>query len=373
MKLNQMPIGSIVTIRKSSRYYGRHPWVNPAGVEGVLLKNDERNHGYRVRWLHSDRTNAYSREDLKYWKGPRNYGQIVPNPVKPKPVPPPKPLEQEEIPGLIEQAVKELKATNQIQTARYAFIYEDRKIEVATNTACHATVMSLPLHNRGKLVSLVTCINRGKEDKRDLDTLAYYDWLINRSPWAEGFSHKGCVKELVEKTRYVSCNVSAPANLFQGGLVATRQPWEHPGVVRVFNLLVGKGVEENTAFLLGSLFSVKADGNLTPVLHPSGHFPIDVSSMTREDCVRFINNNPHILKGPYKGDAEVKRVHGMFGSLPWDETSNLKKYMKEIGKKAGAKKGVDTTNPFAAAKKTTTDCVSVEDLANYVNTQGIFV
>lgn len=358
MNLNPMPIGARVTIRQSSEYYGIHPEINPANEVGIVeeIREGER---YIVRWVHSDMTNGYDRIDLKYWRG-----QV------PKKEPEPA-INPDNIPALIEKAIADCKKQHQNVTARYAFVYNNGSVVVSGNTACHNSVMSMGGGEKTTVVSIVTCIN-GNTSQNSLteeQSLKFYDWLLNRSPYAEAFVSKDANKTFKED-RYAVMNVSSPANMLQGALVTSRQPWEHWNVVRVFCKLVDKGIDENTAYLFGSMFRESTDKSLTVSLQSGGHFNLDIVNMSVKDCLAFVENKPHVLTNPFNKGGECMCVHDMFCK---EGKSEVGRYARDLVKKAGAKKGFLQTNPFAAAKRTDTKEVDYDDLASYVKTNGVFV
>lgn len=359
MALNPMPVGARVTIRPSSRYYGRNPDRNPANEVGVVEGNDCHGMPYRVRWLHSGIRNGYNREDLKYWRGraPKR---------KPEPA-----VDPADLQGLIDKAISDCKKESQNVTARYAFIYNNGKIVVSQNTACHHSVMSLGRDDKLKTQSIVTCINGPKAQDAHLtkeESVQFYDWLLNRSPYANAFVSKDA-DESFNKHKYAVMNVSAPANMLQGALITTRQPWEHHNVVKVFCKLVDRGVDENTAYILGSLFRESTGDSLTYGMQMAGHFNLDLAVMKVADCISFVRNTPYKLTKPFNEGGEPMAVHDMFIGKGKDSARN---YAKKLVGLAGAKKGTLQTNPFAAAKRVETESVSYDDLASYVKTNGVF-
>ncbi len=362
MKLNPMPIGARVTIRPSSEYYGINTESNPADEVGVVEQNGEE-HDYLVRWLHSDRTNYYRRSDLKYWRGKVEQPKV-------------EKIDEEKLQALIPKAIGECKKKSQNVTARYAFIYQNGQIKVNGNTACHATVMGIGSPEKKKIASIVTCINRGRDDCNEGVAIGYYDWLLNRSPYASAFVTKDA-RKAHKKDRYVVMDVSVPANLLQGALVATRQTWEHNPVCYTQHKLTQLGVNESVAHLLGCLLrpTRSSPSNLTLSVQGSGHFHIDVHYMSLEDCIRFTSNKPENLEKPYNQGGSVVGVHKMFLSKDWMKRDNfsLSKYARQVANKAGAEGEKATTNPFAAAKRKETETVSAEKLAEYVIAEGIFL
>lgn len=376
MNLRPIAVGRYVTIRVSSEYYGRDDDVNPAGECGIVeMSADGGGHSHRVRWLHNGKTNIYRRLDLKYW-----VGEVPPHKVRvarPKPEPQ-KELDEGGINKAVVEAIEKCKNEGQNVTARYAFVYKTGKTEVCKNTACHHTVLDREGEAAKKFATIVTMIGGHNGQKNNLteeENLFYYDWLLNRSPWALAFTTKDTA-EAYKQTRYVRMNLAAPGNMVQGALIATRQPWEHHHVIKTFKLLADKGVPENTAFLLGCMFRQVEKDVLTPSFQGGGHFPIEINYMRKIDCLSFINNTPPMLNEAYNEGGPARGVHDMFVhrdiKRERDEVS-MTDYARQVAKKAGAAKGKLVTNPFAAAKKVESRNVEVDDLVNYVLTQGIFV
>ncbi len=176
---------------------------------------------------------------------------------------------------------------------------------------------------------------------------------------------------------YKLMDVSVPANLLQGALVATRQTWEHNHVCYTQHKLTQLGVNDSVAHLLGCLLrpTRSSSTSLTLSVQGGGHFHIDVCDMSLEDCIRFTSNKPKGLEKPYNQGGDVIGVHKMFSSRTWRDRDkfSLSKYVKEVSNKAGVDKEKATTNPFAAAKRKETETVSAEKLAKYVIAEGIFL
>ena len=228
--MNDIPVGTIVGIRKDSEFYGNNPYSNPAEVPGEVIEcNLGRGLNYQVRWLHSGRVNIYARKDLRYWRGAYEHFRGRGLEAAPKP---PKANSREEA---IEQAKAAILKSERDVTARYAFVYTDFSYRVSQNTACHHSVLSLDREEAKEVSAIVTCINRGT--KRDIEscpldaTLWFYNWLLNDSPWADAFEEKDA--EAAYKAGVVVCTTNVPGNILQAALVASRQVWEHPRVVRV--------------------------------------------------------------------------------------------------------------------------------------------
>lgn len=368
---NSIPVGTIVSIRKGSRYYGQDEGINPADVPGVVVEGNEgRGLVYQVKWLHTEMTNSYSREDLRYWKGAYEHfrgvgvggeelGAADPRPVKPKA--PPKPKNRSEA---IEAARKALhKSDKSHATARYAFVYANHSHLVNKNTACHSQVLNMDGEDKKKVVAIVTVVNRGGDQDRisDEKAIAYYDWLFKRSPWAIAFEEKDARAAHEEGT--VVCRTDIAANMLQAALVATRTTWEHSHVVETWYGMVGLGIGEHLAFLLGS-FLGRGDGE-DVIVSPNagGHFPLQAHSMDVNDAIGFCTNNPKGLNARFIDGGNSWGACDMFASniqvAPFREV--VERWFTNSQKTGG--KG---NNPFAAAKRTQRIAVKATDLARTI-------
>tara|TARA_Y100001973_G_scaffold106774_1_gene187454 strand:+ start:1987 stop:3063 length:1077 start_codon:yes stop_codon:yes gene_type:complete len=358
--MKAMEVGDRVAIRLSSVYYGSNADANPADVPGSVVRKIGT--AYHVRWDNSGFVNTYARIDLKYWRG-----QV------PKRAPKPEQKIKEELLAIAKEAKEACKKESQNVTARYAFIYNTGKVKVNSNAACHATVLSLDSAEKKSIAYITTCINRGREKDCDEEVaINYYDWLINRSPYADVFVTKDA-REAYTKDKYVVCTASVPANMLQAALVATRQPWEYNNVCYVQKMMEERGVDGNTAHLIGCLLGRDTSGTmLTPSVQGGGHFHLDMHGMGKGGCRAFVENRPAHLTPAYDEGGGAHGVHRMFFENR-DREFSLVKYIRHYLTEVGADEGKVETNPFAKAKKTESTSVHVDKLAKHVLTKGIFV
>jgi len=371
--MNDIPVGTIVGIRKDSEFYGNNPYSNPAEVPGEVIEcNLGRGLNYQVRWLHSGRVNIYARKDLRYWRGAYEHfrGRVVavpkPGAAAPKP---PKANSREEA---IEQAKAAILKSERDVTARYAFVYTDFSYRVSQNTACHHSVLSLDREEAKEVSAIVTCINRGT--KRDIEScpldasLWFYNWLLNDSPWADAFEEKDA--EAAYKAGVLVCTTNVPGNILQAALVASRQVWEHPRVIRVAYRMSKEGLGGNLCFLLGSFLTDSGKQSLLHSPHGGGHFPLGCYDMTDSSCLRFVKNKPENVEGIYCQGGSSWGVHKLFSGDTGKEKT-FSATVREWIDKAG-QKGSGGTNPFAKAKTQEEKVVRPEDLASIIKEEGKF-
>jgi len=152
--------------------------------------------------------------------------------------------------------------------------------------ACHFLMCNPSVVKPEFVVNHIYNIDRVGEAK----ALAFYEWLLNYSPYAEVFATKSAREVLDTKAAIATCE--APNNLLVGGLVATRSTYEHAGVCVAWYDLVDRGVHPDVAFVTAHVYN----GGLKPtsITHnPIGHAAIYGYYGLNEQLDAFINHKPH--------------------------------------------------------------------------------
>lgn len=162
-------------------------------------------------------------------------------------------------------------------------VYEDpkRRPYFSGTQVCHAGLDDLV---GSKRVVNVLMNGEGYATGRVLDKeveLWFVDYILNRSPYAEGFITKDA-KQALEQ-RYTISTGDVPSNLMAAGMVALRRLWEYPYVAKAAYDLAKAGVNEDLAFLLGHLIASNnnpgPDSSASWTGFAAGHCSINPSKM----------------------------------------------------------------------------------------------
>lgn len=181
--------------------------------------------------------------------------------------------------------------------------------------------------------------------------LEFIDWLINHSPWSDGFLSRSAQQVLDDKC--FIANPEAPSNILIGGLIASRVLWEYREVSRAWHELVKRGVNPSLAFLLGHKASF--DGGLVSFRNNNdGHKAIYLDK-GEDYTLNFIKGEPKLLLTPYRKDNSYEGISATWGGSYGDD-SHLKSLCERIGYTNTGK-----NNIFACAIDSDDKMVSVSD------------
>ena len=239
------------------------------------------------------------------------------------------------------------------RNAYFGFLYEDGGMSPIEGGACHASVLNHGRHTKQyedkSVVAIVSRILRDQQTEftQSENSIRFYDWLFNRSPFQQVFLTKDSDACMKEGWCVVDCN--NPANMVQAGLIATRNTWEFPSNIDRWASFVDKGVKEDLAFLIVHFLSIFDVNEVALTTRPNGHAVIG-SSLSLKGARAFINHKPMNLKPNY---SEGTDAHGVFAL--WDSDSGDNGFLKHLREELkkfleGSKKTV-CLNPFQKAKK----------------------
>lgn len=169
----------------------------------------------------------------------------------------------------------------------------------------------------------------------------YFDWLINRSPWASVFITKDADEGF--KLGWV-VDAHQPHQLVASALIASRFPTEsyNPGVSNRFSVymeLLGLGYDEITSYLFACLFYKTSayKAGLYPLTYmplSTGHLPFDLSGQPEA----YLRN---ILKGtPALEDLTFSANQGYGAGITniWGKKKDAGAFANFMRKVAPAKK-----------------------------------
>jgi hypothetical protein len=182
--------------------------------------------------------------------------------------------------------------------------------------------------------------------------IKYYDWIANRSPYAEAFVSKDAEQIINDAMVVVTSDVDG--RIVVGGLMAARAISELHRIPQVWYDLVENGVHENVAFVFAHLLSTddKCSSIFLKVQGNSNHTAIYRDCESDEYYLNFIH-------GRHRNHSTLRKENYGYVIQPhWQVEGHPTKLevVKDFGKwfnNLKVEKVVKGTNPFAPAKSTT--------------------
>ena len=226
-----------------------------------------------------------------------------------------------------------------------------QSLKILGSGPCHGAFMSSNLSRviaSGNtiefLLSSVQNLQVGKEG-----VVAYFDWLVNRSPWRDVFITKD-PEDIIKNGWVVSPNF--PSNFVTSALIATRfvtESYTHVILERynVYKDILAMGFNESEAFLFSYLFNRKRQEKSFPVTFvpvSSGHTVIGVDNPTESYCRNFLLGE---AKGSHQDTFKAKMgyvdgIHNVWKTPKVANSSALNTWIKALRPKdATAKKNLN--------------------------------
>jgi hypothetical protein len=172
--------------------------------------------------------------------------------------------------------------------------------------------------------------------------LAFYDWLFNRSPYADCFMYKSAKNALREKCAVL--RTDQPGNILQGALICTRNTWEFAPHIRIWHRLVQEGVNENLAFILCYCVSER-EGAIKATSASRDHVAISTRIMTMQGAKAFLAGAPLKKTELYNKGGTYEGVIAAFEGRGNPFFPVFKNLFDSFGKKSSG------NNPFIKAKE----------------------
>lgn len=207
----------------------------------------------------------------------------------------------------------------------WVIVYKNGEVFTTDHQGCYGTAMSDRVSgnnfNSTRAMMVISVQQRLCNDQQGADkltkeeTIAYYDYLMNRSPLQEAFVSKNAA--LCLKREVIGMSVHCPSNLMMAGMFAARHQWEKPQTVRIFLELAERGVEENLAFFLTQAINYKsADGQhlLSFGSRSFGHMTLHLNGYKMKDVNNFLTCNMIRPNPPYRSDYSYKGIDKLFTS-----------------------------------------------------------
>lgn len=219
---------------------------------------------------------------------------------------------------------------------------EAEKFVTLGNTACAAglrgmagkgTADKLNGGDIGAIVSMAQMDYRKSDEDGEDHSEFFFDWLINRSPYAKCISTKS-VK--VALTRGIIYDADYPNNLIVGAITASRLAWEYKHVLLSMYNFVQAGMDETAAFYMAHNYAFK--GDLIREVTLSCHLALASQYVTE----RGLSNFCHGLM-PKAGEVYKTKHSYEFIQVLWGEYDKEQDMLRNIGVVNNDK----LPNPFA--------------------------
>lgn len=148
---------------------------------------------------------------------------------------------------LTEELKSKLESLPSDKVAQYICLYKNGKTKINGSSACHTNLLN-GAFGKGVVAVINKRLNSGLDSSaQSKQAERLYDYLLNRSVWADAFITKDAV---VANESHQIIDGNAPHNQFGGACIASRIPWERRQRLHIFTDLVGLGVSEHMALVL---------------------------------------------------------------------------------------------------------------------------
>lgn len=272
---------------------------------------------------------------------------------------------QQKIKELVD-GIKDRKDMTGGRNAYFSFLHADGTAHT-TAGPCHGTVLTYGLKHT--CVAIITKINREKDFEFGIEqsphTVKFYDWLFNRSPFAQCFMYKSASAQF--ERVFTPLTTKVPSNLLQAALITSRNTWEYKQHIELWTNLVDRGVNENLAYFVAHFLSGNGD-ELTTSSITGEHTAVGCRATVKGARAYTRNLTPNELKTLYiSGKDNGGGVHSLW-MFPNDREFSV--HFKEQLRDwlAGGAKTANT-NPFHRAKPKKSDYgiqVKLNQLAQFL-------
>lgn len=249
---------------------------------------------------------------------------------------------------------KELRESEEDATGlvSYAFEYRNGDKHFTPNSACHANLAYMRGEAVGQFIYGLHWDLRFVKDKTKHHR-AYYDYLLNHSPWAHCYLVKD-VDDAMEND--VQMNLNVHVNIFAGACVAMRSGTEKDGRAQSFKVFSDKGFLPNTCWLMAN--AVKWHANKPMLITMNGGHDVIDGYRDMDDLVKFFKQGYHLDNSPA---TEPIATHSqgfiIAGAIARrNEAKSFNIWIKEnvkstqVGEGWGATQVVTAESVFAAAE-----------------------
>lgn len=225
--------------------------------------------------------------------------------------------------------------------ADYHFVTEDGESWRSGNTVCHAAMSYPRSYAPKKNGQIIAVINRVLKYQISSDiVLAFYEWLLNSSPFAPVFITKDA-KDVLDVGASI-VDTDQPTNLIMGGLIAGRCLNEHRTMLLLWHDLITRDVNPNVALYFCHAFR-KSSEKLT---HMGTSHSMLNSNHLDSGVGNFLHGVGKLSKDHWiNTETYTYNTNNMWvDKKPIPLTQNVIDGLNNIGKVK------DKNNPFAKAK-----------------------
>lgn len=221
--------------------------------------------------------------------------------------------------GTFDKLIQEIwENSDEFDNAAVGYEYKGEPSYIPYNY-CHASLKRVPemstlvaSSTQRKSKGYTTSIGYGGWVGDEL-ALRYYDWLINKSPYARPM--------LTKDPEYVICkgivsDTKHPSNLIAGGFIAQRYAWENPEIVRSMFRYNEWGLSLNMSFVLAHVIHLKDD--TIKKLRLSDHVAITSSDVSPFYCRNFIRGTLKNINKTLYEDVHYGVISRMWGDVEED-------------------------------------------------------
>lgn len=157
---------------------------------------------------------------------------------------------------------------------------------------------------------------------------ALIDWLVKESLWAKYIINKDA-EDVDERCLIIRTDI--PSNLMAQALILTRQIWEFPNLVEIWDELVSFGIAKDLAFALAHGVSKNANKkgyikNSTANLHSA----MSSNFMTEEFFMNYLNDRPKNPNNTYQNRPNYRGVFGLWSGAEAESHMSMPSRAKHI-------------------------------------------
>jgi len=216
--------------------------------------------------------------------------------------------------GWKKELAKFNKATS-TSTTSYILLFDSGKTYTELEAPCHAAV-----RNKKKGIEwMITKVREGYG--KTTQERAFIRWLIN-SPQYREFILNTTVPDVLERGLITDCR-TAPSNLMMQGVLALRQIWEYPHIIKAWYLIKKGGVNKSLAFVLANLLGEVSGKGWELSTNNSGHQAIGSDFLDKEFVKNYMSCKPTQPNPPMFEESSYYGIAGL-----WNGTKKRQTYTK---------------------------------------------
>jgi hypothetical protein len=196
-----------------------------------------------------------------------------------------------------------------------AFVTENGALKVHENTACHAGLRSpgYCIQRTEKILGILSGVQKSRDYKpKEEDSLLFFDFMANKSPWSDCFISKNPEKILADD--YWVLNPEAPCNLMTSAAFATRHISEWPYNFKAWLNFVKAGVDPTKAFFFSYYFDGEGAGKVATNTGRGGWHQPFPTNRSKTYYKNFLSHTPANPGEPYQKARSYGSIDSVWGS-----------------------------------------------------------